>query len=163
MPAVIAHNARQLGVVHDYDGLHRILRDRIEELNVARSTVDHVAGLPSGYSGKILSPQPTKRLGKLLLGSMLGGLALRLVVEEDPEQFERIKSRLVERQAGQTRPKLHADAKPVSIHDEARRLLQNAMRRNGRKGVRARMKKLTPEERSRVARQAARARWATVT
>ncbi len=98
------------------------------------------------------------------LGSILGATGLALVVVEDPE---RVRLKFAERQQRQARPGNRNwqplspadDAEPVSMTDEAR-LLQNVMRRNGRKGVRARMKKLTPEQRSAIARKAARSRWA---
>ena len=53
---------------------------------VTLETLDHIAGWPSGYSGKLLAPDPIKNLGWLSLGLGLNALAIKLVVVEDPEQ-----------------------------------------------------------------------------
>jgi hypothetical protein len=46
--------ARQLAEASDYDGLVAAIRMRVEELQISRETINEVAGLPAGYSGKIL-------------------------------------------------------------------------------------------------------------
>ena len=88
---------RELGTARSYDDLHSILRARVEELNVSRLTLDAVSGTASGYCSKILAPSQVKRLGAISLPSILGALGLCLVVCEDPEALERVKSRLVQR------------------------------------------------------------------
>jgi len=50
--------------------------------------------LPLRYCSKLFSPLPVKHIGSASLGPLLGALGLRLVVEIDHEQFERMKSRL---------------------------------------------------------------------
>lgn len=48
---------------HDeYDELIAMFRARIAELGVSLSEVDHVAGLPDGYTGKILRKTKTSAL-----------------------------------------------------------------------------------------------------
>lgn len=104
MPAT-ATKARELGTARSYDELQDILRARIDDLDVSRHTVDHIAGLPMGHTGRLLGPRQTKRIGHISLGALLGALGLALVVVEDLEALDRVRSRLVKRQSQQTRPK----------------------------------------------------------
>jgi hypothetical protein len=153
MPDVIAPHARQLGIARSYGELHQILRDRAHELDVSRLTLDDAAGLTGGHASKLLAPTPSRCLGATSMGLMLGAMGLALVVVEDAEALKRIQAKLPKRRASAVRPAV--DAGPVSMAQA----LRNALRRNGRKGARARMTTLTPEQRSNIARQAARARW----
>ena len=59
---------------------------------VTLETLDHIAGWPSGYSGKLLAPDPIKNLGWLSLGLGLNALAIKLVVVEDPEERKLVES-----------------------------------------------------------------------
>lgn len=165
MTAVIASTARPLAIIRSYAELHAALRQRADQLNVSRLVLDEVSGLPGGYCSKLLSPNRTKKLGALSMQLLLGALGVKLAVLEDAEQLARIRPKLVQR--GAVPGTLHwrqkraaaDDAKRVSRSAEAR-ALKNALRRNGRKGARARMEKLSPEQRSQIASGAARARWA---
>src|SRR5687767_6117858 len=74
--------------------LHRAMRARAEQLNISRETIDHVSGLPSGYSAKLLAPKPLKCVGLKSMMPLLGTLALKLHVVHDEEAFQRIKRRL---------------------------------------------------------------------
>jgi hypothetical protein len=84
-------------IVRDYAGLVECLRRRAEELDVSRMTLDDVAGLPSGLTGKILGGAHVKKLGRLSLGGLLGALGLELVVRENPDALERVRRRLEKR------------------------------------------------------------------
>jgi hypothetical protein len=88
---------RQIAVVGDYSGLIAALRDRCEALNVSNAMLDEVAGLPSGYVGHVLGVRPSRQLGRLSLGLVLGALGVKLIVAEDPEVLERVRGRLVKR------------------------------------------------------------------
>lgn len=92
--------ARVLGEASDYAQLHKILRDRREELDISLFTVGHVAGLQDGYANKLLAPTPMKRLGNFTMGPVLQTLGLKLIVVEDAEALERIKGRLIPRRRG---------------------------------------------------------------
>jgi hypothetical protein len=50
-----------IAITPDYDSLHRALRDRREQLNIAFTTLDRAAYLTSGHASKILSPSRLKR------------------------------------------------------------------------------------------------------
>jgi predicted phosphoribosyltransferase len=58
---VLAEN--QLGVVRSDQDLHQALRDRANQLNIARETIDEIAGLTPGHASKLLAPQQIKRFG----------------------------------------------------------------------------------------------------
>ena len=114
--------------------------------------------MQAGYASKLLAKIPIRALGKITLGPMLGCLGLRLVVEEDLEALQRIESRLTKRGR-----KKQGDA--------GRDLLATGKRRRARfpKGpefariMRARqILKQSPEQRRRIARRAAKARWRQV-
>src|SRR6266542_2994182 len=65
---------RHLGVVRSYDDLHQLLRERAENLNVARAVLDSAAGVQDAYCAQPLGPRPTKRLGALSMGLLLQAL-----------------------------------------------------------------------------------------
>jgi hypothetical protein len=90
---------------------------RAHELDVSRLVLDKVAGLPSGYCGKVLGAGQVKTLGPISMGPMLGALGLALVVVEveDTEQLERVRPQLTKRKirvaapsAGETQPQRDA-------------------------------------------------------
>lgn len=140
--------------VHDYEGLQLALRERAEELNVSRLTLDEATGLPSGYSGKLLCMPPVKSLGPISLGLMLQALGLKLFVAEDYDALAKISRRLV--------PKKRS-TQPPSIGGGDRLLeakISNHMADLGRRGACARNKSMTVEQRREAARLAVTARWA---
>jgi hypothetical protein len=90
----------------DYDGLRRAIRNRIEQLNVSRSTLDSVSGLPSGYCAKILSEGEAKdprRFGMLSLGLVLQATGLRMLLVADREALAKVTPMLAERMLTQAR------------------------------------------------------------
>jgi hypothetical protein len=88
---------RQLAVIGDYAGLIAALRERAEVLGVSNQTLEATAGLPAGYCGHVLGVKPSRQLGRLSLGLVLGALGVKLIVAEDPEVLERVRGRLVKR------------------------------------------------------------------
>ena len=71
-----------------YKGLVEACRQRANELGLSRLELDRIAGLPAGYSGKLLGkgngtePNP-KRMWPISLEAMLGTLGLRILLIED--------------------------------------------------------------------------------
>ena len=61
------------------------------------SSIDEIAGLPSGLASKVLGPIPQRRMGPTTLPLILGALGLRIGLIEDAEALRRISSRLVPR------------------------------------------------------------------
>jgi hypothetical protein len=89
--------ARQLAEASDYDGLVAAIRMRVEELQISRETINEVAGLPAGYSGKILGLKQRRRLGMISLGPILGALGIKLVVVEDEQALKLVRGRFKKR------------------------------------------------------------------
>jgi hypothetical protein len=145
-----ARGRRELAVVCDYDGLHTALRERVNELNISRETLDAVSGIPAGYSGKLLCVPPMRALGRVSFGPVLQSLGLCLIVAEDGDALARVADQLVARKHG-----LRANARidfPKWLFTPAR----------AAKCARKRWENVTPAQRSKIARRAIRARWARV-
>ena len=88
--------------IRSYDDLIEHFRKRADELNISRLTLDHIAGLPDGLSGKVLGVSKTRRIGMTTLECFLDALALRHVVTPDPDALERNRSRCVARDPSHT-------------------------------------------------------------
>jgi hypothetical protein len=145
-----------IAVVRSVDDLHAALRQRATALNISRATIDEVAGLPGGYSGKILAPRPVKRLGSLALNLLLPTLGLQLVLVEDEAALARLRTRLVAREvAVPSRACLWAGKARIEVS-------RRWVRRIAADGGRARARALSPKERSKQARAAAVYRWKTI-
>jgi hypothetical protein len=86
---------RPIALVREYGELIQGLRDRAEELNVSRETLDAVSGLQSGYTAKLLVG--LKGLGRVSLGPLLGSMGLVIVLAEDQDALARVRHRLVPR------------------------------------------------------------------
>lgn len=80
-------------MIPDYPALVSAMRDRAEQMELARLELDRIAGLPSGYAGKLLSIKPVKTIGLVSLGPMLQTLGLVLLAVEDPAARDRTLAR----------------------------------------------------------------------
>ena len=72
--------------LQDYRGLIEACRQRAEEMAISRLEIDRLAGLPSGYSAKLLGRADVakpRRMFPVSLGAILGTLGLKLIVIED--------------------------------------------------------------------------------
>jgi hypothetical protein len=87
-----------IGEASNYDALLAALRARAEELNIARNTLDEIAGLPIDYTGKLLSGK-SKKIGPISLFPLLGALGLSIALIEDPALMVRV-DRAPKRNAG---------------------------------------------------------------
>jgi hypothetical protein len=84
--------------IFSYDDLLAVLRARMHELNITFDCLDHISGLQSNYSAKLLGARPVKTLGPVSLGAVLGSLALRITVSVDHEAEARLRHRWVPRE-----------------------------------------------------------------
>jgi hypothetical protein len=139
-------------VVDDHNQLLVAIRRRIAELNVSHETVEYLAGLQSGYLSKVIADPPPKRMSPFTQFLILQALGLRVRLEEDPQLIEKLKGRWSKR-------KLRKSMRTAVSMDRVIHLPPDFMRRISRMGCEARMRKLSPERRSALARQAAMARW----
>jgi hypothetical protein len=139
-----------LAEVTDPASLHHALRQRAEMLQISRETLDAVAGVPSGYCGKLLSLSPQKSLGAVSMPAVLGALGVRLVLLTDPTAAPLL-ARLPKRERPLT-----------GTHWRTQRRASEAATALGAAGAalnKARNQKLTAAERVASARNAATARW----
>jgi hypothetical protein len=155
--AVTAPKARRLGIAKSYDDLHKILRERADELQVPREGLAEAAKLSDRYVAKLLAPIPIRHLGPNSLGPLLAALGLKLIVVEDVETLERIAKRITRRQ-------LKVNNAGCAKQAQARRKSQRfrPFRDSPDFARMARAQQLlrqSREQRSKIARQAAKARW----
>jgi hypothetical protein len=139
-------------VVDDHNQLLAAIRRRIEELDVSHETVEHLAGLQSGYLSKVIADPPPKRMSPFTQFLILQALGLRVKLEEDQQLIEKLRSRWSKR-------KLRKSMRTAVSMDRVIYLPPDFMRRISRMGCEARMQKLTAVRRSELARNAAKARW----
>jgi hypothetical protein len=149
-----------IAITPDYDSLHRALRDRREQLNIAFTTLDRAAYLTSGHASKILSPSRLKRATFETLDFLLPALGVKLALIEDPESLERLK-KFPTREA-----KVSARCVPWGRPGTQTVVSLRFVRRIARAGGEARARALTPAQRSATRAQGcegemARRRWST--
>jgi hypothetical protein len=140
-----------LGEFDSLESLQRLLRLRIEQMQITRLDLDRLSGLPSGYCSKLFSEVPIKKLGRLSLPLVLGALNVKLiaVVDESAAAERRIT----------IRPKRASAVRTQVVHQivHTRRSLQKW----GRLGGAASRSRMSVREASRLGRLAATARWAS--
>ena len=81
-----------------------VIRERVSELDVPHLTIDAIAGLADGHTGKILAPNATKGLGEISFPNLLRALGLGIaviVIAEDPAQVARVSHRWTKRKRPQ--------------------------------------------------------------
>jgi hypothetical protein len=84
-------------LIRSIDDLVDAIRARRDELNVSHELLDDLAGYQSGYTSKLLAPEPMKGLGPMSLPALLGALGAALVLVEDSAQAERMRERWIPR------------------------------------------------------------------
>ena len=78
-------------------------RRRANELQLSRENIDAIAGWADRLAGKLLSPNPVRRIGMQSLQPMLAALGLKLIVAEDPDTLELYRHRRSPRNVSQVR------------------------------------------------------------
>jgi hypothetical protein len=82
-----------------YRGLVETCRQRADELAISRLEIDRLAGLPTGYSAKLLGKEGAalkqKRMWPASLEAILGTLGLQIIIIEDYAATSRTLSRRV--------------------------------------------------------------------
>jgi hypothetical protein len=133
-------------VILDYEALHEMFRDRVEDLNASRISIDEAGGFTPGYAGKLLCNPPMRMLSRESLGKMLDATGMVLVAVVDDERFQKVKSTLAPRKR---RDKLTA----VS----SRRIRGQITTKNAHKMVALRIEALSEARRSAIAKKAGKA------
>jgi hypothetical protein len=153
---------REVAHVRDYDDLVEAVRTRLSELSATTLALDNVAGLPSGYTGKLLGAKRIKRFGMTSLGPTLEALGVKMIVVVDEESERRFSERM--------RNTRQRPAKGVSTEAELeesrvlkglladyrlRTLMSGMAKIYGGVGGRVRAARLSKEKRHRIAKAAA--------
>lgn len=136
--------------IADEADLVAALRARAEELNVSRAEIDRVAGLPSGYAGKMLCIPPIKYAGPQSFWNVCGALGLAVQLVVDPEATARFAGRMDQRDSKNARLRrmiAKSNLPWLFTPETARAALMLANQ------------SMTPGQRTRRAKRAARARW----
>lgn len=133
--------------------MRRIIRERADAHSISRRTLDELAGLPDGYSEKLLCEPPLKNIGPMSMIPLAGAVGLELFLVQTPKAM-----RQVQRAPKRIDHKVRQGAKHGSY---ARRLgiASELMRQNGAVGGKKRFATMTPEQRSRHQSRAAKRRW----
>ena len=159
---------RQIAVVRTYAQLIEVLRQRSDELGLKRAALDELANVGDRHFSKLLAPTHVKHLGPKSFEAALAVLGVALIAVEDLELVERMRRRAAAHNIDTTRNEVCAKngalratrmrttgglRNPALMDPESAREFGRIM------GLRSRLK-LTPAQRRRSARKAARARWA---
>lgn len=139
-----------IGEAKHYAAALEVIRERIIALEYNYEDVDAKAGIPLRYTGNCMCVPPRKFYSGLSLFSILGALGLVAVFVVDPE-FDPTK--ISKRQIRLQKQYMRGQARMRQVDVEF-------MRRAARKGANKTNAKLTPAQRSRNARKAAKALWA---
>lgn len=137
---------RVLGSFCDLRELQVLMRARAEELQISRETIDELAGFASGYASKMLAPMPLKKMGELSIRLLIGALAVKLIVVDDPERRARMAERYTPRN-----PKYAAHAGVVNVI-----FSKHHLRTIGKRGGANSRRYMTREEATRLAMKAGR-------
>jgi hypothetical protein len=140
-----------VGEVWSYEDLHRIMRERANELKLSRESIDAIAGLQPGYAAKLLSPRPIEKLGALSKSLVLPVLGIKVVVMVDEQKARDLQGRI----NGSTMRESHMRSQAVHkiVHTHRR------LRQWGRKGGTNSRAKMSRKRASELGRLAALARW----
>jgi hypothetical protein len=139
--------------VYDYDAIIEACRARQDELGLSTEAIDELTKWAGGYAGKVLGQAQVKRLSIETLFRLCGTLALRIVIEPDPDRLLMMQRRWSKRQETSCRPGHTARYSKRVITRVAREI--GKMGRGKRKRFRISEKQVSIQR-----RMAARARWA---
>jgi hypothetical protein len=127
------------------------IRQRVDRLDISRESIDRLCGLGEGYSSKLLSPSPMKRLGTGILFALTRCLGLNLQLVEVPEATAQIRA-----EVGTRKIRLARSTSFVVHFERSRRF----MKKIGRKGGAHSRAYMPRRQASELGRRAALARWA---
>lgn len=146
-------------VILDYEALQDGFADRIDDLDTTLEQIDMIGGLTRGNVQKLLTKSPPKRgadrhakqrrtFAWESLGKMLKGTGLALVLVVDDERFAPLKEQLAKR-ARPRKPPNGSIRRPAWLFTRSKSLKMQVLRNQA----------LSPKQRKKIARKAARARW----
>ncbi len=156
-------------VILDYEALQDGFLDRIDDLNTTLEQIDMSGGFAKGNVQKLLTKaggnpkkernanrpsDPTRntprsrKLGWESLGKMLKGTGLALVLVVDDERFAPLKEQLMQRQKPRA-ASVRTHTRPTWLFTRSKSLEMQVLRNQS----------LSPKQRKKIAKMAAKARW----
>ncbi|MCG2639658.1 MULTISPECIES: hypothetical protein [Bradyrhizobium] len=96
--AVPADEPAEPTPIRDIAGIRQALRDAKRARGITFATIDHISGLPDGYSSKVMAPNPPKMYGNQSLGEIMQAVGKMLIMVDDPEAIARVQHRWVKSQ-----------------------------------------------------------------
>jgi hypothetical protein len=144
-----------LGTFADCDALIERLRERATELGLTYRVIDELAGFGEAYTGKLLGAVRAKAMTISSMLALAGALGVKAVLVADAEMTARMRPRWESRDGA----KVHSRRQPRLGTTTLKRILPAAASEMGRRGGKARMAALTPEERRLMGRRGAAVRW----
>jgi len=148
-------NAGQIVPVRDAADMQRALRERAHAAGATYETIGQEAGFADGYVAKLFCDPPIKGISIASMFTLANTLGCVVALIEDEGLARRIKrgnkDHLQRRRARHWRKR--------SLLDRLEHHWRELGRKGGRRSAEGRMSKLTPGQRSRIARKAAKARW----
>ncbi len=139
-------------LILDYEALEDMFLDRIDELNVPFHEIDMAGGFTQGNVQKLLSKSRerwARTLGIESLGKMLKGTGMVLVAVVDDERFAPIREQLVKRRRKPNLPPNGSMVRPTWLFTHGKSLKMQVLRNQA----------LSPKQRKKIAKKAAKARW----
>jgi len=140
---------RRLAVASSYDELVDAIRGRVDQLQISHAVLEELAGLTPGHFGKIMGVSQVKTMGMLTLFLVLETLAVRIVLEEDPELLAKMADRYDQR----------TDYNRRIGCMRSDRTRHKVMSEYGKLGADVRKAKLVPKRRAAIASIGGLARW----
>jgi hypothetical protein len=147
-----------VGEADHYAQFVKLCRLRIEQLGITYDTVDSLAGFPSRYTATLLSGG--KAMSVFSFFTLARALALMPMFGHDEAQLADLQRRedwiAFRRNGAHYRPRMLNGTKHRAV---ILKIYPDFMRKRALLSAKARMEKLTPARRRKIARHAARARW----
>jgi hypothetical protein len=139
--------------IRSHDDLVDYIRARKEELGLSNEFIEEKCLMTKGHCDKLIGPSREKGLSRFTLDYFMTLLAFQLVPQPDPEQEARMHGKWERRSESQ----VHRPNRVSKVIMERARPL--VMREHLKAANAARNSKLSCEQRSRIARKAAKVRW----
>lgn len=143
-----------IAVVRRHQDITEVFRIMQQRLGLTNEFIDDVGGLTKGHADKILGPSESRNWGRTTFDLFCEMFAIEFRVYIDPAALARMEGVWERRErapewshTNRVSKKLLEKAKPLVLSNFSQA------------GVAARMIKLTAEQRSRIARKAAKSRW----
>lgn len=140
-------------VIRNYDDLIEVMKARADVIGVSMQVLDELAGLPSGYSGKLFGPGQVKTMGLQSLFLLAETLGYSVALVLDLDAVKRMESRWEQRDELRRRPD------KMRLGEKARRRIMKEMGRLG--GKTQKRFRIDEKRRSAINRRNAKQGWKT--